>query len=367
MNRPSRRLSFILGLILILGLSSIFFFSKNESPSSELISYRQFLKSVGADELSKDFIAHRSQDTLFLKRVRQFLQPFQENASQNNVSQNIKYPKIIHQIWLYDLPPPEEVAYLMQMIQAKNPSFQYILWTKEMVRNRLQKEFGTNIEYLQDTISIADYVASLVLLEQGGIVIDPWCEQVATLENILVPSSQLTIGVEPPQAKIQVGNRRLFFSPAVIASVPHHPLIRLWKKELKLRLSSFTLPFYEGWNSSKNYDRMVWISLGSLTDVILSTGKSADRIIPMGPSWWCPIRPRQIKAFYRRVSGEGHRSPFQKFKETFHVGLPLFSDIRSQTVLIHLTGGRLGMKEDKVQQLFHMNPYQMYSNVNRAK
>ncbi len=317
-------------------------------------TYSAFMRSLGSPPLPKEFLLHRKLDKMFLSSAKKRIRHRKDITAQ-------KIPKIIHQIWLFPFPPPEEVQYALQTVSARNPSYTYMFWDRKSVEKRLEQEFGNHIDHLfSDALSLSDYIASLVLYEFGGIVIDPWCECVSSIDPLVEDATGgFIVGVEPPQEKVEIGFRRIFCSPALMATYPGNRSMVIWKVEMKKRLGALSLPIYEGWKAHSPYERMVWTSLDSLTDTIVHIKDIQEAPLPVGPTWWCPIRPKELNRFHKRIAGEaGHRSVVQKLQETFHVGLPLFSAVTSETVLVHLLGGRLGMKDDRIEKLFHMRAYE---------
>lgn len=337
------------------------FFSGMKSPS---MTYKEFLKSIGSPPLPEKFLSHRKLDKELLQAVKKWT----KRKNPPDALTKAIFPKIIHQIWLFSSPPSDAVSSAMESVKARNPTFKYHLWTRKDVENLLKKDFGPHIEHLfLDSISLSDYVAASILSEIGGIVIDPWCECVAPIDSLYSTSASLIIGIEPPKQKVEGGDRRIFCSPALIGSTPKNPLLDIWKQELHYRLGCFSLPLYENWKGQDPYERMVWISCDSVTDLFVDQTKKAidPSILPVGPTWWCPIRPQELAFFHKRISGEGgHRTLWQKFSETFHVDLPLFSSVESDTVLVHLAGGRLGMTGKDMERFFNMNPYLLDEGAN---
>ncbi len=344
--------SFFIGLFGVF-FAVAFFMGDKRLQGERLLDYKSFIASVSDKKLPYKFLSHRREDKDFLRGVRKYLRATRSEIKSEGKTGSI--PKIIHQIWLFNDPPPPEVQYAMSTVQAQNPSYTYMFWTQEKVKEKLSSAFGSHLQHLFDSVSIGDYVAALILDEIGGFVIDPWSEALAPLDSLEIPQGvQVMVGVEPPLGKIKFGKRRIYASSGFMAAMPNHPLIGLWRKELYRRLGVFVLPFYEDWSSTGPYERMIWTSLDSLTQVMTQYSSQEKEVvsgvIAVGPTVWCPIRPKYMKEYHRFVSGELHRSYARKVRDVLGIALPPFSTIDSESIFIHLTGGRLGLKKKNLEK-----------------
>jgi hypothetical protein len=86
-----------------------------------------------------------------------------------------------------------------------------------------------------------------------------------------------------------------------------------------------------------------WITQDALTSVVVTHALEQGKVLLLGPSYFCPVRPRHIHRFQKRLEGELRRTTFQKIAGLFHL-TPPFSDISRETVFVHMGGGRASRK-----------------------
>jgi len=138
--------------------------------------------------------------------------------------QQIKIPKVIHQIWLESNDIPSEQQSRMDTWKKdyikEHPEYIYILWTKSKIEKldcspTLKKMYDLE----KDTRGKSDIVKLLILHQMGGIVIDPntvWVNK-SNLDDLIEKAYQqnnnMFLGREPNQN--WVGN-------SVIGSVKKH-------------------------------------------------------------------------------------------------------------------------------------------------
>lgn len=86
-----------------------------------------------------------------------------------DISQN-KIPKIIHQLWIGDKPPPIE---MMDSWKDMNPDFEYIRWTEDEIRDRgIKFKCKNRIRDMSEINGQADIMRWEILYEYGGVFID---------------------------------------------------------------------------------------------------------------------------------------------------------------------------------------------------
>lgn len=79
-------------------------------------------------------------------------------------------PKIIHQLWIGDIPPPIN---LMNTWKEKNPEFEYIFWNEEEFKKRnITFKCQEKIEDIEQICGKVDIMRWELLYKYGGIFID---------------------------------------------------------------------------------------------------------------------------------------------------------------------------------------------------
>jgi mannosyltransferase OCH1-like enzyme len=85
----------------------------------------------------------------------------------SNVS---RIPKIIHQLWIGDKPPPTK---MMDTWRDMNPEFEYIRWTEDLIREKkLKFECKKRIQEMDEINGKADIMRWEILWRYGGVFID---------------------------------------------------------------------------------------------------------------------------------------------------------------------------------------------------
>jgi len=81
-----------------------------------------------------------------------------------------KIPKIIHQLWIGDKPPPVK---MMDTWKDMNPDFEYIRWTEELiVEKNMVFECQHRIDEMEEINGKADIMRWEILYKYGGVFID---------------------------------------------------------------------------------------------------------------------------------------------------------------------------------------------------
>jgi mannosyltransferase OCH1-like enzyme len=79
-------------------------------------------------------------------------------------------PKIIHQLWIGDKPPPNR---MMDTWKDMNPDFEYIRWNEDMIREKgIKFECKKRIRDMEEINGKADIMRWELLYEYGGVFID---------------------------------------------------------------------------------------------------------------------------------------------------------------------------------------------------
>ena len=96
-----------------------------------------------------------------------------------------KVPKIIHQLWIGDKPPPTNA---MNTIRNKNPDYEYNLWNEELIEEKLKipKRYQRKIENHSAIWGKADMYRYLILEQFGGVFVDADMIAVEPLDDFLL-------------------------------------------------------------------------------------------------------------------------------------------------------------------------------------
>ncbi|MGC2310855.1 MAG: glycosyltransferase [Candidatus Babeliaceae bacterium] len=131
--------------------------------------------------------------------------------------ENIKIPRIIHQIWIQGN-PPAEFTYVSDSWQKYHPSWRYVLWTdKEIKKLKYLPHdlYDAAVNYGEKS-DIARYA---ILYEYGGLYAD-FDEECLQACDALHYRYDFYIGIQPLDTNtVQVGI-------GIIGAVPGHPLLK---------------------------------------------------------------------------------------------------------------------------------------------
>lgn len=96
-----------------------------------------------------------------------------------------KVPKIIHQLWIGDKPPPINA---MNSIRNNNPDYDYNLWNEELIESKLKipKRYQRKIENHGPIWGKADMYRFLILEQFGGVFVDADMIAVEPLDDFLL-------------------------------------------------------------------------------------------------------------------------------------------------------------------------------------
>jgi len=139
------------------------------------------------------------------------------NLTSTPQNQNIRIPKIIHQIWLGGQLPDKLKAWQKTWIE-KHPDWQYKLWTDDDAKtlNLYNHQLYLNIDRLA---SKADILSYEILYKFGGVYIDSDFECLRPLD-ILHYNYDFYVGVQPLDINC------LALGHGIVGCIPHHPIIK---------------------------------------------------------------------------------------------------------------------------------------------
>jgi len=100
----------------------------------------------------------------------------------------MKVPKIIHQLWIGDKPPPINA---MNSIRNMNPDYEYTLWDEKTIAERLKinKKYQIKIDCMEELNGKADMYRYLILEKFGGVFIDADIISLEPLDDFLLNQS----------------------------------------------------------------------------------------------------------------------------------------------------------------------------------
>ena len=97
-------------------------------------------------------------------------------------------PKIIHQLWIGDKPPPLNI---MNKWKEMNPNFEYMFWNEKLIKEKLNLD-KKYIDKINSHIAIwgkADLYRYQILYKFGGIFIDADIIPIEPIDNYLLKKS----------------------------------------------------------------------------------------------------------------------------------------------------------------------------------
>jgi mannosyltransferase OCH1-like enzyme len=130
--------------------------------------------------------------------------------------QNLRIPKIIHQIWI-GKEVPKELINFQKSWQIMHPTWEYRLWTQHdipsmQLRNRMY------IEQAQNPAEKADLLRYEILYQYGGFYVDMDFQSLQPLDTLNY-MYDFVIGLQPLDCGlVQLGI-------GLIGSIPGHPLL----------------------------------------------------------------------------------------------------------------------------------------------
>jgi len=175
------------------------------------------------------------------------------------MTMSYKIPKIIHQLWIGDKPPPST---MMKTWKDKHPDFEYILWNEdEFARRNFVSNCSEQIELIREINGKADIYRWEILYQYGGIFVDADSICIESLD----PDIFLTkTGFAAFENEIERGN---LIATVGMGFVPQHPLcgdIIKW-----IHTSSEATTYISNFKA--------WYSVGpALITRFLETGKYPD-------------------------------------------------------------------------------------------
>ena len=93
-------------------------------------------------------------------------------------------PKIIHQLWIGDKPPPTKA---LNSIKNNNSDCEYILWNEDMLNKKLKisLKYKQKIKVMGELCGKADMYRWIILKEYGGLFVDADTFSIETFDDFL--------------------------------------------------------------------------------------------------------------------------------------------------------------------------------------
>ncbi len=139
-------------------------------------------------------------------------------------NENMKIPRIIHQIYEDPAGPPEWLLTLAETWKEHHPAWEYRFWDKKEMEDFLGKEFPEFIQtYRAYSFNVQrwDAIRYLILYKIGGLYVDLDYECLEPLDSLL-NDALCCMGMEPT-GHVVAHNKALIVGNALMASVPNHP------------------------------------------------------------------------------------------------------------------------------------------------
>jgi mannosyltransferase OCH1-like enzyme len=139
-------------------------------------------------------------------------------------SENMKIPRIIHQIYEDPVGPSEPLLEFAETWKKYHPTWEYRFWSKKEMKDFLVAEFPEFIPIYKGypfNVQRWDAIRYLILYKIGGLYVDFDYECLQPLDALL-NDALCCMGVEPMQHALRHG-KSLVVGNALMASVPGHP------------------------------------------------------------------------------------------------------------------------------------------------
>ncbi len=224
--------------------------------------------------------------------------------------ENIKIPKIIHQIWIGPKPFPEQRKSFCKKWQQLHPDWEYRLWTNSDVSHfdfSLRDLYEEAVNYGQKS----DLLRYEILRHYGGLYVDLDFECINSFEEFN-KKYHFYAGLLPPHKSV-IPNYPLEVAIALLGSSPNHPIIAECIKIIRERWTSI--------NHSKEYNdnsKIFMSTMYPLRDAIINKSKYANFTnIVLPPTYFFPILPNSMKCVIDSSID------------------PSFSQIKEETVALH--------------------------------
>lgn len=242
-------------------------------------------------------------------------------------------PHILHTVWL-EKQLPVAIQNAIASWKNLNPTWTLHVWRKEQVLKSVP-EIMTLFPKAMKTALARDVAAATLLEKYGGVYFDAEVEALQPLEPLL--KADFICGVEPPLLKPYKSNR-LHFTPIVVGTRPHSPIVRQWKSRLIKSIQEYQP---EALQKLRVQKKITITAFGESVDWGLKRGK--ERCIIYGPEVFCPVNSAHIDTFSAIVQCESNEGKFRSLiSHALRGDLPPYMFPTHLSCAYHLQGGRFG-------------------------
>lgn len=298
--------------------------SKTKSSCFSPIAEVSFDESMGKSETEFKFIFANSDDVARYDKAKALYE--KNSPSKVAPSQNPKIPKIIHQIWLGPNLPPPQFAEFQEIVMRLHPDWEYHLWSEAQLEE-LNLDNWDIVEKSQNWAEKSDIIRCDLLDRFGGVYMDVDMEMYKSL-NELHEKYDFYAGMEYPH-KIATTTNRVWVGISIMASRPHHPIMKAWKRLIR-----------NGWNDvdlrySSQIERVINHTYFPFTHAVMQEidkPGNTDMLFPA--TYFYPIASHF--AGKRRSSIRAIREKFYDVLEKYHLKNPRpFSHAYPETIAVH--------------------------------
>lgn len=144
-------------------------------------------------------------------------------AYSDKIKDDLRIPRIIHQIYEDTAGPPSHLLELSQSWKEKNPDWEYRFWGKAEMEEFLETHFPEFIPIYKNypfNVQRWDAIRYLILYKIGGLYVDFDYECLEPMD-VLLAGSTCCMGMEPT-INADVHNMKRIVGNAMMASIPGH-------------------------------------------------------------------------------------------------------------------------------------------------
>ncbi|MBD3272799.1 hypothetical protein GF385_00410 [Candidatus Dependentiae bacterium] len=190
------------------------------------------------------------------KKFLLFCKDLYKNISyiKNNKVDNLRIPKIIHQIWLGPNKFPDDYNYFINSFKKKHPDWEYIFWNEDKIKKIFKQGFLNqylfNLAYKREKYAKAsDILRYEILYKFGGLYVDLDCKCVKPFD-LLHQKFDFYAGLENIYNGLVVGN-------AIIGSKARHPIIKQTLRNIrKYFFKKIDMKYWKGFSDYQEKDEI---------------------------------------------------------------------------------------------------------------
>jgi mannosyltransferase OCH1-like enzyme len=244
-------------------------------------------------------------------------------------SETPKIPKIIHQIWLGPKNPPAHFFTFREKWQKLHPDWEFRLWTDADL-DSLNLSLRDILDASPNFAERSDILRSEILERFGGVYVDVDIDPFQALTE-LHHKYDFYVGVEYPH-KIATTNNMVWAGISIIATRPHHPIMKRWQEYIRARWDKVNETY------ASPVERVINHTYFPFTFAILDKINDDNLTNMFFPAtYFYPLTAEH--ASKRRAPIRSFREKLYDFLEQVHVMKPRqFSRKYSETLAVHYWG-----------------------------